>query len=152
MASGETSPGWRSRLPSSPRRRRDRRRSRWRGPEASGSVPGASLTDVTAGSFPIRPPCCNDRGVTRSHVAAHPGGLGHLLYPDGKGRLTQRAAILFGRRSGGLVRGAQAVAQLLVEALLLPGELLDVLRPLEVRACHPARVGQDVGDDRDAPV
>ena len=37
------------------------------------------------------------------------------------------------------------------EALLLPGELLDVLRPLEVRAGHAAGVGEDVGDRRRCP-
>ena len=45
-----------------------------------------------------------------------------------------------------------AVAQLGVEALLLPPELLDVLAPLEVRPGHAAGVGEHVGDDGDAPV
>src|SRR5438552_14581084 len=47
---------------------------------------------------------------------------------------------------------AHDAAKLLVNLVLVPEELLQVLDPLEVGHCHPAGVTQDVGQDNDAAV
>ena len=83
----------------------------------------------------------------------------------GGGRRRPPAGCRWRRRPGGgctscssakawvnVVGALHPVEELGGEALLLPGELLDVLRPLEVRAGHAAGVGEDVGDHRDAAV
>ena len=52
---------------------------------------------------------------------------------------------------GRVERGASS-SQLVAHPSAFPAELLDVLRPLEVADGHAAGVGEDVGDDRDAPL
>ena len=58
--------------------------------------------------------------------------------------------MLLGEAVDGHRRELHPVGELGVEPLEFPRELLDVLRPLEVRAGHTTGVGQDVGDDGDA--
>src|SRR5205814_8417190 len=82
----------------------------------------------------------------RSHVAADLGGASDPFDADGEGGVAHGDVPALGEGGGGVEGPEHHVPQLLVEAVFLPFELLDVLGPLEVGAGDAAGVGQQVGD------
>ena len=87
-----------------------------------------------------------------SAVAAKRDGTGHTLDAERKGAAAKRNTMLMGSSQGLFVGPAQAILEFIVEPILGPLELLDVLRPLEVRTGHTTRVRKDVGDHNHSPV
>src|SRR5262245_29625697 len=69
--------------------------------------------------------------------------LGHLLHPQAQRRHPHRQVAVLGQLAHLAERPQHQLAQLVVDLVLAPHELLDVLHPLEVAHRHAAGVAQD---------
>src|SRR3954451_592454 len=113
---------------------------------------GAHQPLATEGKDAVRAPrkrrsCVKRRG---SEVAAGPGGLDNPLDPQAVRRLAQATAVALGPFGHLAVGVVHRVGEPLLDLVLGPAEVLEVLGPLEVRDDHATGVGEHVGDDEDA--
>ncbi len=79
-----------------------------------------------------------------------PACFRHPADCQSKSRCSHVNGSLFGNSPHCRVGLAHRVGKFLVDPILLPAKLLDILGPLEIANRHAARVGEDVGDDQHA--